>query len=170
MVRFIFSGAESKHLEQLMGNTWSRFLSNTILFFRAATLRYRGTEYYQRLITELRKSRLFRRCWESTSNCDDDHFADTRITHFNSPKWGLLSYAHMPQTALTKAGELILFVYVPTSYNTAEAFASMADVSSHGARVLRIGSWPNKECMPPRPRSAAGSHIVNLSHPQGVRY
>jgi len=142
-LRFFFSEEGKAHYDQIMEHDWADHAYQSMMLFRTFSLRYRSTEYFQILLAELRKHRLFRRYWHDVYLDERDLFADSRHMRLNSPKWGLTAYFSTYLTALTTAGELHLCVYVPASQNTVDVFSQI--VQKVGAQtVLKTGSWPKK--------------------------
>lgn len=144
-VRFAFwnSDEEEGYLANLIGRDWPNNLFQTMLMFRATTLRYRSTQYFQALLWELKKCRQFLRYWQFANLEDSDHFVESIKVSFNSPKWGPLAYYHWHLRALTSAGELYLCVYVPTTHETAGVFSDIVR-QCRGAPLIRMESWPDK--------------------------
>lgn len=145
MVKLVFS--EPEHREEYFGarapESWPNVLYETMRAFRAVSLRYRSTEYFQGLLEELKRSLLFRRYWRDVYFHEKDHFVDSRRIQFDSPRWGLLTWFYWELPALTSAGELLLCVCVPASHDTVQAFELI--VQQDGAtKPVRLACWPDK--------------------------
>ena len=147
-VGFIFSDDGEDHMHELIGDEWSEFAYHNVMIFRTVTLRYRATEYFQALLSELKKSRKFRRYWREACCGEEDHFIEARQMVLNSSEYGSLDYFPAYFTAPTTAGELHLCMYVPASRRAAAAFWRAVDETGPGT-VFRIGSWPKKTLMWP---------------------
>jgi transcriptional regulator with XRE-family HTH domain len=140
MMRFVFSPAFDQR--EIIAN-WHQYAYQNITIFRTLSLRYRNSSYFQRLITELRKWPLFRRYWfKLYDDVDRDPVIDNETIVSNTPQWGALSYFSASVTAMTTAGPLVLYVYVPADQATTEVFARIAATTERVAHTF--GSWPEK--------------------------
>jgi hypothetical protein len=143
VLQYVYLDEAVEHFSQLMGRDWSSYANHHMLLFRTLSLRYRSTDYFQGLLKELKKSRLFKRYWREVYFTEQDHFIDNEHIHLNSPKWGPLVWFSTSLTALTTAGELYFCVYVPSTADTARVFSEI--VQEPGASdTYRVGSWPVK--------------------------
>jgi transcriptional regulator with XRE-family HTH domain len=144
MMQFAFSDTGMKHLQRLMGDGWSNYLYQSVILFRAVSLRYRSTVRFQRLLSELNRFHLFRRYWREAYFEEEDFCLDSR--HFNilSPKWGPVTFITTYLTAVTTAGEFHLCVYNPTSHEAADAFSQATTQATEGNSLRVDYSWPRK--------------------------
>ena len=145
-LRFLFSEDIAAYMQGLMGEGWHNYAYSAIKIFRARSLRYRATKYFQELLHELNKLRLFKRYWREVYYHEKDIHFDTADIVMNSPKWGTISSFPTIRTAITSAGELYLGIVVPMDRGTADAFARIAD--KIGTPVaFHLTSWPNKHAL-----------------------
>ena len=121
----IFSDDAVSYLSKIMGDSWHDYLYTNVINLRTLSLRYRSTEYFEALLQELKKSRMFRRYWREVYFEEKDHYIDNEYFRVNSPQWGRLVWFTSSLTALTTAGELQLMVYVPASKETSKAFSQI---------------------------------------------
>jgi hypothetical protein len=143
-VLFTFSDEGAEHLGRVMGDRWSSYAYMQMMVFRTWSLPYRSTDYFQNLLQELRKYKMFRRYWREVHYAGEDPFIKTGDVHLNSPKWGQLAFFASQHTALTSAGELHLTVFAPLSDRTAKVFSQISE-GVDGPNVLSLEpSWPQK--------------------------
>ncbi|NJN68412.1 MAG: helix-turn-helix transcriptional regulator [Chloroflexaceae bacterium] len=140
MMRFVF--APEFDQREYMPH-WHTFAYQNIMIFRTLSLRYRTEPYFQSLITELRKWPLFRRYWfKLYEDIERDPVVNNETIVTNSPLWGALSYFSTSCAAMTSAGALMLYVYVPADTSTADVFT---DISRQSEQVVhQFVSWPEK--------------------------
>jgi hypothetical protein len=138
-----FSAEWEKYYSELMGEDWSDHAYQNMMLFRTWSLRYRSTEYFQALLRELKKSRLFKRYWREVYLDEKDYVGDNRRMRLNSPKWGSLACFRTYLMALSTAGDLHLCVYVPASHETIEVFSRIIEKVG-AANLFRVGTWPQK--------------------------
>jgi hypothetical protein len=143
MIRFAFSDDAVEHLTRVMGDDWSTFAYTVMMTFRTSTLRYRSTEYFQSLLREMNKYRMFKRYWREVYFEEKDHFISGADMYLSSPKWGSVSCFFAAFTALTTALDLHLWVAVPMSPETADAFSCIA---AHADKMyaFNVDSSPQK--------------------------
>jgi transcriptional regulator with XRE-family HTH domain len=140
MMRFVFAPDFDQRTTM---PHWHTFAYQNITIFRALSLRYRTEPYFQTLIAELRKWPLFRRYWfKLYEDIERDPVVDNEIIVANSPQWGELSYFSTSSTAMTNAGVLMLYVYVPADARTAGIFTNISRQSEQA--VYLFGAWPEK--------------------------
>jgi hypothetical protein len=143
LLRFIFSEDGSNHFLKLMGKDFPDFAYTAVSMFRTFSLAYRSTDYFQDLLSELRKSRLFKRYWSDIYLREKDRQFNTAKIRANSPRWGALSMIITTRTALTTAGEVHLAVFVPTDINTANITAEISNQGSTST-IFNLTPWPNE--------------------------
>lgn len=140
---FVFPEEAVEHLVKVMGDAWSNFAYTTMMAFRTFTLRYRSTDYFQSLLQEMNKYRLFRRYWREVYFEERDHFVNGADMRLTSPKWGPLTCFFSAFTALTTALELHLWVAVPMSPETARVFSDIAGCAGE-VYAFEVDPWPQK--------------------------
>lgn len=140
MMRFVFA-PEFDQRESI--ENWQKYAHQNITIFRTLSLRYRNNPYFQRLIAELRKWSLFRLYWfKLYDKIEPDPITDNEIIVVNTPQWERLSYFSTSMTAITVAGALALYVYVPADKKTTDVFTKLAGKTERIAH--RFSSWPEK--------------------------
>ena len=142
MLLFSFSDEGARHFAKVV-HDWGNLAYESVRLFRAISLRYRSTEQFRNLLAELKKTRLFRRCWREAYLEEGDLFADSRRMCLSSTKWGPLECFPTYLTAPTTAGDLYLCVYNPANCETAEVFLRIARQVTRPGAVL-VGTWPRK--------------------------
>ena len=145
-LRFLFSEDIAAYFQRLMGEDWHNYAYSAIKIFRTRSLRYRATKYFQELLHELNKLRLFKRYWREVYYHEKDIHFDTADMRMNSPKWGTIACFPTIRTAITSAGELYLSVLVPMDRGTADAFAGIAD-EIRAPAAFHLTSWPDKHAL-----------------------
>jgi len=145
-LRFLFSEDIAAYMQGLMGDGWHNYVYSAIKIFRTRSLRYRSTKYFQELLHELNKLRLFKQYWREVYYYEKDLHFDTADIMLNSPKWGAIASFPTVRTAITSAGELYLGVVVPMDRRTAEAFAKIACKIGTPA-AFHLTSWPDKHAL-----------------------
>jgi transcriptional regulator with XRE-family HTH domain len=144
LLRFIFSEEGSEHFIRLMGDGYDDFAYTAVNIFRTFSLAYRYTDYFHSLLTELRKSRLFKRYWSEIYFLEKEHrFAKVDIRAI-SPKWGPLSLNFTTKTAFTPAGELHLAVCVPADQKTSNVCGELSHHTDEPS-VFCLTPWPDKD-------------------------
>ncbi len=142
-MRFVFS-SESGFAQRVTENR-ERYLQHSICRFRAITLPYRATRYYQRMMHTFLHSAdmaLFAELYRSTSTEDADfHTPGYRIT-FTQPEARHPISMYAPTTTVIDSpyGALYLVMHIPADMPTLEHFYSLAH--AHPPKVYRIAPWP----------------------------
>jgi len=140
LLLFIFSEEGAEYLRKLMGEDFSNCAYAAINAFRAFSLAYRSTQYFQDLLHELRKFRLFKRYWSELYLTEKTYGVQNINIDVDSSKMGRLAVFISFQTIFTKNGELHVFVLNPRNRDTADAFARAME---HSQTVIQLASWPN---------------------------
>jgi transcriptional regulator with XRE-family HTH domain len=147
LLRFVFS--ERSQFNKILGKGHEKYLMQSIRFFRAISLQYRASPYYEYLLSAFRKDRdmaLFRRYYtreDSESEQDDYYFESERFTLEHADFGNLDFYSPSVSPISTGQGNLYLIIHVPASALTVQACALLAQKHSPGA--LRLAPWPEKE-------------------------
>jgi transcriptional regulator with XRE-family HTH domain len=124
---------------------WDDYATNTMRFFREASLRYRARPYYRYLIKAFRNPieyPLFDRYWKIVSSVEKDRAANFDLFVYDHDMFGHLEYATATTVCLTAHGELLLNQYMPADDRTKDVFDQM--VAQSGAGAIRYGPWPDK--------------------------
>jgi hypothetical protein len=138
-----FREEAAHHWETAMGEDWSEFAHQHMMLFRTFTLRYRATEYFQALLQEMKQYRLFKRYWREVYLQEKGHFVEHQRVRLHSPTRGPLDCFCSSTAALTTAGDLHFYIFVPANYETSTVFSqTIQRVGTEN--VVRVGSWPDK--------------------------
>ena len=141
LVRFVFSDDGSRHFQKLMGDSFPDFAYTVVNIFRTFSLAYRSTEYFQDLLNELRKSRLFRRYWSEIYFRENDRQFNSSDIRVTSSKWGAMSMFITIRTAFTISGDLHLAVFVPADQRASKACEKILSQIA-APIVFTLNQWP----------------------------
>lgn len=142
MMRFVFS--KDAPFRQMLGNRWEFDVKSNVQYFRGESLRYRATQYWQRIFGELLEVDDFQRIWQGIYY-EEDNFTDVHPYAFMHPDYGFFSYYATVSTTITYAGNLRSVIYVPNDDNTRNAFADIAH--KYGNSIHLLASWPKGETL-----------------------
>jgi transcriptional regulator with XRE-family HTH domain len=145
LLRFSFSDKTVDSLGRLVEGDWSRYAYALIMDFRTFTLRYRPTPYFEGLLRDLKKCRLFKRYWSEVYLEQKDHvITDSLNLRLHLPRGGCLESFTASSTAVSAAGELRLIVWIPGSRDSAKVLWQLMRRHTAG-NVFRLdSSWPVK--------------------------
>jgi transcriptional regulator with XRE-family HTH domain len=124
---------------------WDDYATNTMRFFREASLRYRARPYFRYPIEAFRNPieyPLFDRYWKIVSSVEKDRAANFDLFVYDHDIFGHLEYATATTICMTAHGELLLNQYMPADDRTKEVFDQM--IAQAGAGVIRYAPWPEK--------------------------
>ncbi len=156
MLRFVFS--PEFDFRPVMGERWHNYAFQNMMNFRTCTLRYRATDYFAYLFTELRRWPLFRKYWEYGITTEArDHCTDNEYIQLNLPpeQGGKLTFISTAFSATTREGDLLFNIYIPLGSATVAHFDAM--VAEVGTTVHLTHAWPHK-----RPHYAAARFPIKL--------
>jgi transcriptional regulator with XRE-family HTH domain len=140
MMRFVF--APEFDQRDYMPH-WHTYAYQNITIFRTLSLRYRTQPYFQALLAELRKWPLFWRYWfKHYEDIERDPVVDNESIVVNASDLGALHYFSTSFTAMTGAGSLVFYTYIPANARTTSVFAEIAQNTER--RAYQFGSWPEK--------------------------
>lgn len=146
LLRFIFSEEGSEHFIRLMGDAYDDFAYTAVSVFRTFSLAYRSTEYFHSLLSELRKSRLFKRYWSEIYFMEKEYKFTEADIRAMSPQWGPLALNFATKTAFTPDGELHLAVCVPADQKTSSVCAQILEQTDEPS-VFCLTPWPDKDAL-----------------------
>ncbi len=145
LIRFLFSD-EFNEQKLMFGKLWETFAVNTIMLFRAASLRYRATEYFQRLYSHLHEFDEFKGHVQRKYRLKDEHYMDNNMfITLDNPRFGLIRCISTSVTVGSDAGELKLITLTPLSEATVKVFTSMAQQVNYVFQPLL--NWPDKSIL-----------------------
>jgi hypothetical protein len=111
--------------------------------FRTFTLRYRPTSYFEGLLRDLKKYRLFKRYWSEVYLEQKDHvMTDSLNLRLHLPRGGCLELFTAASTAVSAAGELRLIVWIPGSQDSAKVLWQLIRRRDAGNIFRLDSSWP----------------------------
>lgn len=143
LIRFLFS-SEFSEQKAMLGKFREKFAANTAMLFRASSLRYRTTEYFQRLYQHLCEFDDFKVRIQRKPK--DEQYVDNNIfIILDNPRFGIIRSISTSITATSTAGELKLFVFTPLSEETAKVFAKIAQQNNYVFQSLP--DWPDKSIL-----------------------
>jgi len=139
MMRVLFSDEFSAQ-KAMLGNGWEQFAIESAMLFRASSLRYRATDYFQFLYPQLCEFDDFRNYIQRKPR--DDTFLDNMFITLDNPRLGLIRTISTSLVAATTEGELTLSTFTPLDPQTVQIFAN---ICAQGNPVLTIfPHWPDK--------------------------
>jgi transcriptional regulator with XRE-family HTH domain len=139
-MRVVF--APESGFRELMGEQWHEYATRNMLFFRAASLRYRATPYFANILKGLREYEEFDWYWRRRTYEKDDYYIDSELVKYCHPELGNISYFSASFIAITMAGDLHFTTYIPASAETSKVFSAL--VMTAGTDVQLFASWPEK--------------------------
>jgi transcriptional regulator with XRE-family HTH domain len=143
MLQFVFSPEAVAFYQPLMKDAWHDYAYQNMMIFRTSSLQYRATPYFAELFQALWVYPQFRIYWRNVFDQERDYFINTEHIHLDSPRWGDLIFFSTFFTAITTAGNLYLYVYVPVTRPTSQVFAQLMEQS--GTDLKQVGHWPEKQ-------------------------
>ena len=136
---------ESMGFVGLFGERWYQYARINMQFFRAGSLRYRASDYFNKIFKALWKYPRFRNIWLDLSSGDEveDHTIDSEhYCYFHKTFQRDLNYYSMAFDMLTAYGEMHLVTYLPASPDTAAFFVGLS--RKVGKHVVDLSPWPEK--------------------------
>lgn len=142
LLNFIFSADFEPQRQLMTQRQWHNFAVGNVIYFRRVTLRYRMTDYFAALLTQLRRNREFRWFWEQVFYEEKRYFVGGRSFKLGTPGSNRFNYLTAPLVTLTPYGNLEIITHIPRNTETAAAFHQMATTCP--ATVQQLSSWPEK--------------------------
>jgi hypothetical protein len=143
LIRFLFS-SEFSEQKAMLGKFREKFAANTAMLFRTSSLRYRDTEYFQRLYSHLFEFDDFKIHIQRKPK--DERYVDNNLfIMLDNPRLGMINAISTSMTAATTAGDLKLFVFTPLSEETVKIFTKIAQQSNYVFQSLP--DWPDKSVL-----------------------
>lgn len=137
MFRFVFD--QQSGYRGLFGDKWRDELRRSVYNFKADTLRYRATKYWQDLFNDLSTIDNFWEVWRSPY-LDEDFFSNTQFFSVSHAILGDIAYFSSASVTYTSAGKLNCVVYIPNDGETLEKFSNLA--KQVGTAVYKVSKWP----------------------------
>jgi transcriptional regulator with XRE-family HTH domain len=145
VLRFVFS--QKSQFSRLVTKNHENYLEQSIRFFRAISLPYRATPYYQNLISAFHAdpdmglfSEYFYRVNQDKKS---DYYFEGEHFCISHAALGNLEFYSPPLSPVhTSSGSLYIIPYLPANPRTTKACALLAE---HGEpNVQRLALWPEK--------------------------
>ena len=138
LLRFVFS--PESPFKAMLGEEWFGRATSNVNYFRAASLRYRHTPRFKRILAELTAYPSFRDIWFDTQIYAEELTFEWTGYTFTHAAYGAVNFvSHISQT-LTSQGALHLATFLPRNRTTAELFESI--IQQQGLGVRRFLTWP----------------------------
>lgn len=148
VLRFVFSSVSP--FSKVITQNKDPYLQQCISFFKAISLPYRATPYYERLMTAFNtdpEMRLFRSYYAQNTYTQDDFIFENNHALLHHPEFGELSFYSPPITPIhTSCGTIYLISYLPASAKTTECFGVLA--KKHAGQFTRLEYFPVDEMHP----------------------
>jgi len=142
LMRLLFS-LEFGEQRAMFGKHWNSFANSVMLAFRAASLPYRASNYFQEMFQHLYEFDDFKIYFRASRNLKNDYYIDNNARLLlENPKLGALDCMSSSIAAATTEGELRLFVLFPLNKETAAAFSALTGEQNYLFQTLP--SWPQK--------------------------
>lgn len=144
LIRVVFSS--KSNFRELVKENWHEYAIHNLRVFRAMSLRYRHTDYFQYIFSGFRNNKeysLFNKYWQQIYYEEEDHYIDSILFRYAHPNFGELSYYSTSIVAITPYGQLDLVNYIPANQKAAEVFTEI--ISRVGMDTHKFASWPEKE-------------------------
>ncbi|GAB4542631.1 MAG: helix-turn-helix domain-containing protein [Anaerolineales bacterium] len=142
LMRLLFS-VEFAAQRAMFGKHWDSFVNSVMLAFRAASLPYRATDYFQDLFQRLYEFDDFKIYFRASRKFKNDYYADNNARLIlENAKLGALDCMSSAVTAATIDGDLRLFILFPLNKETAAAFFSLSGEQNYLFQTLP--NWPQK--------------------------
>jgi transcriptional regulator with XRE-family HTH domain len=143
LLRFLFA-PEFNEQKAMLGAFREKFAANTIMLFRAASLRYRATDYFLRLCRHLCEIDELQTYLQRKPK--NERYVDNNLfINLDNPRLGAIRAVSASVTAASTAGELRLFVFIPLSEETAKIFSNLAQLNNYIFQPLP--DWPDKNVL-----------------------
>lgn len=124
-----------------MREIWTHFVQMHVLRFRILSLRYRHTDYFQKLFEALCSFSEFLQAWITTQSRASWELHAPMCYRYHHPQHGPLAYTSTLQYLWTAAGFVYLSILTPLGEDTATIFHSLSQ--SAQAEVLYLTPWPH---------------------------
>lgn len=139
----ILMAPEFEAQRKMMGADAHSFFRRTVLLYKAMTIKYRSSWYFQLILPELNRFPLFREHWQSPIFHDENVFINYNIIQMRHPKYGELKFLSGPLQGITPHGDLNLYSFQPLDAHTVSVCAEV--VKAVGTVPVSLASWPKKQ-------------------------
>lgn len=138
LLRYIF--ADELTYRDVTGPMWKTFGHRTVQHFRATSLKYRYTERFNAIFTDLCNYIAFQEAWTSSKYVSNDMNKVMAEYDYIHPKYGALSYISVESMTLTSNEDLYLVTHLPRNRETMQAFEALG--REVGLNMHRFTPWP----------------------------
>lgn len=140
LLRYIFADASS--YRHVAGPQWKQYGKRNVQHFRAASLRYRYTERFKAIFTDLCKNLAFQEAWVGSKYASGELHNSWTEYEYVHPIYGALNYISVESTTFTGAEDLFLVSHVPRNRETVHMFEQIG--RENGLHMHRFTLWPYK--------------------------
>ncbi len=142
LMRFLFS-SEFNAQKAAFGAHKEKLDANIVSLFRAASLRYRTTKYFENLYPQLLELSEFKSHIHRKRQWPEEHYTDNIFFYLKHPQMGEIRVASMSVSASSTAGELRLFIFTALSDESVKIFANL---TKHENYIFQpLPKWPQKD-------------------------
>lgn len=138
LLRYIF--ADELTYREVAGPMWKTFGRRTVQHFRATSLKYRYTDRFNAIFTDLCTHIAFQEAWTSSKYVSSDMNKVMAEYDFIHPKYGALNYISVESVSLTSNEDLYLVTHLPRNRETMQAFEALG--REVGLNMHRFTPWP----------------------------
>lgn len=142
LIRFLFS-PEFDAQKAMFDVFKDRLDANVVTLFRAASLRYRATEYFEKIIPYLYEFNEFKVHFQRQRKLQEERYTDNVSINLGNQKPNALRATSSSITATSTAGELRLFMFKPLNEETSRMFSNLTKQENYVFQSLP--KWPNKD-------------------------
>lgn len=141
LLRYIF--ADELTFRDVAGPMWKTFGRRTVQHFRATSLKYRYTDRFNAIFTDLCNYMAFQEAWTSSKYASGDRNTVMAEYDYIHPKYGALNYISVESVTLTSREDLYLVTHLPRNRETIQAFEALG--REVGLNMHRFTPWPYEE-------------------------
>lgn len=146
MMRMLFHPLST--YRYLVGDDWERHALLNIRFFRRMSLRHRSTEYFSKLMEELKQYDEFRNFYNRALSQVSDEFTSYAVYTIDSKRHGKCKYTGTEVFLMnTPCGEIYLHLYLPLDKKTEETFSKIYSYwyKRFGEMYMPFAPFPDKQ-------------------------
>lgn len=141
LLRYIF--ADSSSYRHVAGPEWKLYGRRNVQHFRSASLKYRYTERFKAIFTDLCRNLAFQEAWVGSKYTERDLYYPWNDYEYIHPIYGPLNYISSESVTFTSAEDLFLVTHIPRNWETIHTFEQIG--REKGLHMHRFTSWPYDE-------------------------
>lgn len=134
--------APDSNFRELLKDDWQDRALYNIRLFRAMSLKYRHTEYFQYIFKAIKKYPLFMQAWQQLYYESTDSISYVTHYQYRHPLEGTINCLTSSSDVITPYGDLQFVNYIPADVSTAKLFLRISE--KIGTQVFQLAPWPNK--------------------------